>query len=61
MDETEELMTLTELELHLQLTREANLEMIMEKYGRRVLHLIYLIVKDRNAAEDITQEVFIKV
>lgn len=33
----------------------------MRTYGTRVLRLIYLFVKDRSLAEDLTQEVFLKV
>ncbi|MGG3593303.1 sigma-70 family RNA polymerase sigma factor [Brevibacillus laterosporus] len=33
----------------------------MNEYGRRVVHLVYLIVKNRTSAEDIAQEVFVKV
>lgn len=45
----------------LELSKEALIELLMQEYGRRILHLIYLLVKDRSQAEDITQEVFIKV
>lgn len=33
----------------------------MQTYGRKVLHLVYLFVKDQSLAEDVTQDVFIKV
>ncbi|UFJ43303.1 sigma-70 family RNA polymerase sigma factor [Brevibacillus humidisoli] len=33
----------------------------MREYGTRVLRLVYLFVKDRSIAEDITQDVFVKV
>lgn len=32
----------------------------MEQHGTRLLHLAYLYVRDRQLAEDVTQEVFIK-
>ena len=40
--------------------REAAIEYLMEQYGTRVMHLAYFYVKDRQLAEDISQEVFIK-
>lgn len=45
----------------LQFTREATLEQLMKEYGTRILRLVYLFVKDRSLAEDIAQEVFVKV
>lgn len=33
----------------------------MKEYGTRILRLVYFFVKDRSLAEDITQEVFVKV
>lgn len=33
----------------------------MREYGTRILRLVYIFVKDRTLAEDITQEVFVKV
>jgi len=33
----------------------------MREYGTRILRLVYLFVKDRALAEDITQDVFVKV
>lgn len=44
----------------LRLTKEAVLEQVMREYGEKILQLVYLIVKDRTMAEDITQEVFLK-
>ncbi len=38
-----------------------NLEQLMRKYGNDVLRLAYLYVKDMHTAEDMFQEVFIKV
>ncbi len=45
----------------LQHTLEADFHQIMREYGTKVHRLVFLFVKDRNLAEDITQEVFIKV
>ncbi|WP_232695908.1 sigma-70 family RNA polymerase sigma factor [Brevibacillus daliensis] len=42
------------------MTKEAALEVMMREYGDKIIQLVYLIVKDRNMAEDITQEVFLK-
>jgi len=42
------------------MTNEAVLEQMMRQYGEKILQLVYLIVKDRSMAEDITQEVFLK-
>ncbi|MGG4493256.1 sigma-70 family RNA polymerase sigma factor [Brevibacillus reuszeri] len=41
-------------------TKEALFEEVMQAYLKKVLRLVYLIVKDRSNAEDITQEVFLK-
>lgn len=40
---------------------EAAFEMLMEKYQSKVYTTIYLIVKDQGVAEDLLQDVFIKV
>lgn len=45
----------------LQQTPEASLDRLMQEYGTRVLRLVTLMVKDRDLAEDITQDVFLKV
>lgn len=54
---------LTAEHAHQQLRRtaEAEFEQLMRQYGTQVLRLIYLFVKDRSAAEDLAQEVFVKV
>ena len=39
----------------------AAFETLMHKYYKRILNFIYRIVGDRQAAEDLTQEVFIRV
>jgi RNA polymerase sigma-70 factor (ECF subfamily) len=44
----------------LRMTSEAALEKLMKEYGDTIIQLVYLIVKDRSMAEDITQEVFLK-
>jgi RNA polymerase sigma-70 factor (ECF subfamily) len=44
----------------LRMTNEAVLEQLMREYGEKIIQLVYLIVKDRSMAEDITQEVFLK-
>lgn len=41
-------------------SREATWKWLMQQYGENVFHLLCLTVKDRAAAEDLTQEVFIK-
>ncbi|WP_232696370.1 sigma-70 family RNA polymerase sigma factor [Brevibacillus daliensis] len=46
------------MELHK--TNEAKLEWLMDEYGRRMLHLIFFLVKNKEVAEDLTQEVFLK-
>lgn len=45
----------------LQPTHEALFEQIMQEYGTRVLRLVTFLVKDRSLAEDLTQDVFVKV
>lgn len=45
----------------LQPTHEALFEQIMREYGTRVLRLVTFLVKDRSLAEDLTQDVFVKV
>ncbi|SNS40924.1 RNA polymerase, sigma subunit, ECF family [Belliella buryatensis] len=40
---------------------EAAFEMLVEKYQSRVFTTIYLIVKDQGVAEDLLQDVFVKV
>lgn len=40
--------------------RDALLEQWMQDYGTRIMHLAYLYLKDRQLAEDVTQEVFIR-
>ncbi len=45
----------------LQPTADAAFEQIMQEYGTRVLRLVTFLVKDHSLAEDITQEVFVKV
>lgn len=45
----------------LQQTTDAAFEQIMREYGTRVLRLVTFLVKDRSLAEDITQDVFVKV
>lgn len=45
----------------LQKTPEAALAQLMQEYGTRVLRLVTLFVKNRSLAEDITQDVFVKV
>ncbi|MCR8981518.1 sigma-70 family RNA polymerase sigma factor [Brevibacillus laterosporus] len=49
-----------QVEQDLTMTREAYLEFMMKEYGDKIIQLVYLIVKDQNMAEDITQEVFLK-
>jgi RNA polymerase sigma-70 factor, ECF subfamily len=39
--------------------KEITIEFLMKEYGQRILWLAYSYVKDKNIAEDITQEVFI--
>ncbi|TKI58481.1 sigma-70 family RNA polymerase sigma factor [Brevibacillus antibioticus] len=41
-------------------TNEAMFEELIQHYLKKVLRLVYLMVKDRNLAEDITQEVFLR-
>lgn len=45
----------------LQPTVDAAFEQIMREYGTRVLRLVTFLVKDRSLAEDLTQDVFVKV
>lgn len=45
----------------LQPTHDEAFEQIMRSYGTRVLRLVIFLVKDRSLAEDITQDVFVKV
>jgi RNA polymerase sigma-70 factor, ECF subfamily len=45
----------------LQPTHEAAFEQIMREYGTRVLRLVTFLVKDKSLAEDLTQDVFVKV
>lgn len=40
--------------------RSAALERLMQEYGTKVLHLAFFYLKDRQLAEDVAQEVFIK-
>ncbi|HWI52786.1 MAG TPA: sigma-70 family RNA polymerase sigma factor [Symbiobacteriaceae bacterium] len=40
--------------------REAAIELLMQEYGTKVLHLAFYYLKDRHLAEDVAQEVFIK-
>lgn len=40
--------------------RTVALEHLMQEYGTKVLHLAYYHLKDRQLAEDVAQEVFIK-
>ncbi|WP_035287155.1 sigma-70 family RNA polymerase sigma factor [Brevibacillus massiliensis] len=47
-------------EISLAKTTEAQFEELLKDYLQKVLRLVYSIVKDRNLAEDITQEVFLK-
>jgi RNA polymerase sigma-70 factor, ECF subfamily len=51
---------LGEQEVRLEQTAEAAFDMLIRQYVNKVLRLVYLIVKDRNLAEDITQDVFMK-
>jgi RNA polymerase sigma-70 factor (ECF subfamily) len=51
---------LESVEVPLIKTNEAQFEELLQGYLKKVLRLVYLIVKDRNLAEDITQEVFLK-
>ncbi|USG65455.1 sigma-70 family RNA polymerase sigma factor [Brevibacillus ruminantium] len=51
---------LEEAGFRLEKTKEAVFESLVRDYVKKVLRLVYLIVKDRSLAEDITQEVFLK-
>ncbi len=53
---------LNEMNLHSsphQLTKEEQLQLLMEEYGDMVMRLAYTYVKQKELAEDISQEVFI--
>ena len=41
--------------------KDAQLEYLMRRFGRQVLRLAYYYLRDLHLAEDIYQEVFIKV
>ena len=43
------------------LTRDQQIELIMDQYGEEIKRLAYTYVKDHSTAEDITQEIFISV
>ncbi|NGQ94149.1 sigma-70 family RNA polymerase sigma factor [Brevibacillus sp. SYP-B805] len=45
----------------LQQTKDARFEQVMREYGTRILRLVCFFVKDPSLAEDITQDVFVKV
>lgn len=45
----------------LEKTLDAEFQEIMHTYGTKVLRTVYLLVKDRSLAEDLTQDVFVKV
>lgn len=47
--------------IQLSLAKEARLELYIREYGEKILHMVYLMTKDRVTAEDITQETFVKV
>lgn len=47
-------------EKSLEKTKEALFEELIHLYLQKVLRLVYLMVKDRSLAEDITQEVFLR-
>jgi RNA polymerase sigma-70 factor (ECF subfamily) len=42
-------------------TKDAFFERVMREYGTRILRLVCFFIKDRSLAEDITQEIFVKV
>ncbi len=42
-------------------TKETKLEQMMHEYGQRILELAFLMTRDPKIAEDLTQEVFLKV
>ncbi len=44
----------------LRLSRQAVFDSLVREYGESVIRLVYLIVKDKSAAEDITQEAFFR-
>jgi len=41
--------------------RSEQLEYLMRRFGTQVMHLAYFYMKDRHQAEDVAQEVFLKV
>lgn len=43
------------------MTREQQIELLMDKYGEEIKRLVYTYVKDHSTAEDVTQEIFISV
>ncbi|HBC31856.1 MAG TPA: hypothetical protein DC024_11525, partial [Clostridiales bacterium] len=47
--------------LNLKRGREEAYRQLIEEYGNRLLRTCYLILKDREEAEDVVQETFIKV
>lgn len=47
--------------LNLKRDREEAYRQLIEEYGNRLLRTCYLILKDREEAEDVVQETFIKV
>lgn len=49
-----------EMNVTLQLSKDVVFESLMRDYGQQVIQLVYLFVRDRILAEDITQEVFLK-
>lgn len=51
--------TLELAEKSLAKTKEAIFDELIQHYLKKVLRIVYLMVKDRNLAEDITQEVFL--
>ncbi|WP_142383392.1 sigma-70 family RNA polymerase sigma factor [Bacillus sp. V3-13] len=50
----------SEAETHDSLSREERLVWLMEEYGKSVVRLAYTYVRQKQLAEDIAQEVFIK-
>ncbi|WP_257988185.1 sigma-70 family RNA polymerase sigma factor [Bacillus sp. V33-4] len=50
----------SEAETHDSLSREDRLVWLMEEYGKSVVRLAYTYVRQKQLAEDIAQEVFIK-
>nr|WP_276541836.1 sigma-70 family RNA polymerase sigma factor [Bacillus infantis] len=47
-------------EILLAMDREAAIDQIMQLYGQDILQLAYTYVKQKDVAEDLTQEIFIK-